>query len=63
LKAGEKKMGTDETEFERIFGSLSFPVLFSVFDVYEDKYKKEIEHVIRREMSGSLCTALITISV
>ncbi len=56
-------MGTDETEFERIFGSLSFPVLFSVFDVYEDKYKKEIEHVIRREMSGSLCTALITISV
>jgi annexin A7/11 len=61
FKAGEKKLGTDEAEFVRVFSNRSHSELFSIFALYEEKYKRDMETVIRKEFSGNLCAALLTI--
>jgi hypothetical protein len=56
-------MGTDESEFVRIFCSRSYPELFSIFAMYESEYKRDVEQVIRKETSGDFCEALLTIGL
>lgn len=59
--AGEGRMGTDEVEFIRILCSKSFPELRSIFHVYKDIAKHDIEVAIRREFSGDVLLACVTI--
>ena len=61
--AGEKKLGTDEEEFIRIFCTRSFPELSSIFSIYAAQYKKDIEIVLKKELSGDFLIALATIGL
>ncbi|XP_072016490.1 annexin A11-like [Amphiura filiformis] len=60
-KAGEGKLGTDESEFQRILVAKSAAHLRMVFDEYEKVSKKSIEKAIKSEMSRDLENAYLTI--
>ncbi|XP_019619915.1 PREDICTED: annexin A7-like [Branchiostoma belcheri] len=51
-KAGEKKWGTDESEFNRILACRSFPQLKATFDEYIKVSQRDIMGTIDREFSG-----------
>ena len=53
-KAGAGKIGTDESTFNSVFVSQSFEQLRAVFTAYERAYRKDMEKVIKSEMSGDL---------
>lgn len=53
-KAGAGKIGTDESTFNSIFASQSFEQLRAVFSAYQRAHNKEMEKVIKSEMSGDL---------
>jgi hypothetical protein len=57
-KAGEGRMGTDETEFIRIFNTRSFPHLHAVFQAYAKKHERTMMKVIEKEFSGDLGAVL-----
>ncbi|XP_013389486.1 annexin-B12-like [Lingula anatina] len=59
--AGEKRWGTDESMFNAILASQSFPQLRAVFDEYQKLSKNTIERVIQSEMSGDLAKGMLTI--
>ncbi|XP_022092306.1 annexin A4-like isoform X2 [Acanthaster planci] len=59
--AGEKKWGTDESKFNEILASRSFPQLRATFDEYSRLGKYSIEQSIKREMSGDLEKGMLTI--
>lgn len=61
LEAGEKKWGTDESRFNVILVSRSFPQLRATFQEYAKLANKDIEDTIRSEMSGDLREAFLTI--
>jgi hypothetical protein len=61
VKAGEKKRGTDESEFVRILCSRSFRQLNATFDEYSKISKNDIEKAIKNEMSGDLERACLAI--
>ncbi len=54
LKAGEGKLGTDDSEFVRILCSRSFSHLNAIFSAYSRISSKDIEKAIKKEMSGDL---------
>ena len=54
IKAGIKKLGTDEQKFNTVFGTRSYAHLRQMFSVYQDNTKKSIEDSIKSEMSGNL---------
>uniref|UniRef100_A0A8D8WWY5 Annexin n=1 Tax=Cacopsylla melanoneura TaxID=428564 RepID=A0A8D8WWY5_9HEMI len=54
FKAGEGKMGTDETEFVKIFGHESYEQLALVFDAYKTEKGRTIEQALQAELSGEL---------
>lgn len=56
--AGEKKLGTDEEVFYRIFAHASFGQLRLVFDEYKILSGQSIEQAIKHEMSGELADAM-----
>lgn len=60
-KAGEKRLGTDENKFIGIFAMRNFSQLAETFKVYADIAGIDIEVSIRKEMSGDLAKALVTI--
>lgn len=60
-KAGQAKIGTDESEFVRILCSRSFAQLNATFETYNSMYHTDIEDVIKNEFSGHLKKALSTI--
>ncbi|XP_028030382.1 annexin B9-like isoform X1 [Bombyx mandarina] len=61
LQAGELRMGTDESTFNMILCSRSYPQLAAIFQEYEYLTGHEIEHAIKSEFSGDIEKALLTI--
>jgi len=60
-KAGEKKLGTDEKTFIRIFTERSWAHLAAVASAYHHMYDRSLEKVVKNETSGNFEVALITI--
>ncbi|ESO86335.1 hypothetical protein LOTGIDRAFT_195070 [Lottia gigantea] len=54
LKAGEKKLGTDEAEFNRILCARSYAQLNEIFRAYQALAGKPFEKSIKSETSGYL---------
>lgn len=61
-KAGAKRLGTDEVQFNRIFASESYEQLKMVFDEYYKLTGKDIDKALKDEMSGSVERAFLTIA-
>lgn len=61
-EAGEKRVGTNEVEFNRIFASESFAQLRLVFDEYYKLTGHDIDKAIRKEMSGDVERAFLAIA-
>lgn len=53
-QAGEKQWGTDESKFNHILATRSFPQLRATFDEYIKVSQRDILNSIDREMSGDL---------
>ncbi|KAL4236376.1 Annexin A13 [Mactra antiquata] len=60
-EAGDNKIGTDESTFNRILSVRSYPQLNATFDAYKANHKKDIEQVIKSETSGYLEDGYLTI--
>ncbi|XP_006660604.1 annexin D5-like [Oryza brachyantha] len=60
-KAGEKRLGTDEKTFIRIFAERSWAHLASVASAYHHMYDRSLEKVVKSETSGNFEVALLTI--
>ncbi|WOG83607.1 hypothetical protein DCAR_0102784 [Daucus carota subsp. sativus] len=60
-KAGEKRLGTDEKTFRRIFSERSRAHLAAISEAYERLYEKSLEKVVKSETSGHFEYALVTI--
>lgn len=61
FKAGIKKVGTDESVFNRILVCRSIPHLHAVFDAYKLRNKEDILESIKSETSGNLREAYLAI--
>ncbi|XP_065194619.1 annexin A7-like [Sycon ciliatum] len=60
-QAGEKKWGTDESQFNQILAVRSSPQLKATFDEYAKIAQRDILNSIDREMSGNLKAGMIAI--
>uniref|UniRef100_A0A0L8IGS8 Annexin n=1 Tax=Octopus bimaculoides TaxID=37653 RepID=A0A0L8IGS8_OCTBM len=60
-KAGEKKWGTDESRFNAILCSRNYSQLRATFQEYILLSQKDIEDVIKSEMSGDLKNSMLAI--
>ncbi|XP_045806871.1 annexin D5-like [Trifolium pratense] len=60
-KAGEKKIGTDEKTFIRIFSERSSTHLAAVNSAYKTSFGNTLEKAIKKETSGSFMSGLLTI--
>uniref|UniRef100_A0A0E0IIY4 Annexin n=1 Tax=Oryza nivara TaxID=4536 RepID=A0A0E0IIY4_ORYNI len=60
-KAGEKRLGTDEKTFIRIFTERSWAHMASVASAYHHMYDRSLEKVVKSETSGNFELALLTI--
>jgi hypothetical protein len=63
FKAGEGKLGTDESELIRILASRSFPQLRATFEAYNRIADKDIASSIKSETRGNLEDALVAIGL
>uniref|UniRef100_A0A0N4Z1U3 Annexin n=1 Tax=Parastrongyloides trichosuri TaxID=131310 RepID=A0A0N4Z1U3_PARTI len=60
-RAGEMKLGTDESTFITILGTRSNCHLAMVFDEYEKVAEHTIEHAVKGEFSGDIKKSLLAI--
>ncbi|KAF5402951.1 Annexin [Paragonimus heterotremus] len=60
-RAGEKKLGTDESKFNMILAAKSFAHLRLVFEEYAKVSKNDIEKALKSEMSGDLLKSMLAI--
>ncbi|CAJ1932757.1 unnamed protein product [Sphenostylis stenocarpa] len=60
-KAGEKRMGTDEKTFIKIFSEKSSTHLTAVNSAYKTSYGHSLEKAIKKETSGSFASGLLAI--
>ncbi|PAA80524.1 hypothetical protein BOX15_Mlig031210g1 [Macrostomum lignano] len=61
FQAGEKKLGTNESTFNRVMCSRSYPHIAAVASEYAKRHKKNLLDVIDSETSGSYCSLLRSI--
>jgi len=61
FEAGEAKWGTDESTFNRIFATRSFPQLRLTMNAYKTHKGQNMEKVIENEMSKDLKRAYLTL--
>jgi len=61
LKAGEQKWGTDESKFNTILVTRSYPQLRATFEEYGKLSKKDLEEVLKSEMSGDILRGMLTV--
>lgn len=61
--AGERRIGTNEMVFNRIFATESYAQLRLVFDEYQKLTRHPIENAVRSEMSSSVEQAYLTLSI
>lgn len=61
-QGGERRLGTDEMVFNRIFAMESYAQLRLVFDEYQKLTGHPIESAIKSEMSTSVEQAFLTLS-
>ncbi|CAI8595072.1 unnamed protein product [Vicia faba] len=61
FQAGEKKLGTDEMTFVKIFSERSAAHLVAVNSYYHDMYGNSLKKVVKNETSGNFGLALLTI--
>ncbi|PIA29923.1 hypothetical protein AQUCO_05800180v1 [Aquilegia coerulea] len=61
FKAGEKRIGTDETAFIHIFSERSSAHLAAVSAAYKSMYGSSLEKAIKKETSGNFEFGLLTI--
>lgn len=59
--AGEKSWGTDESRFNVVLASRSFAQLEEIFKEYAKLSKKDMEAVIKSEMSGDIQDGMLAI--
>ncbi|KDP24765.1 hypothetical protein JCGZ_25425 [Jatropha curcas] len=60
-KAGEKKLGTDEKTFIRIFSERSSAQLAAIASIYRNVYDSNLKKAVKGETSGHFKQALLTI--
>ncbi|KAI1717325.1 annexin domain-containing protein [Ditylenchus destructor] len=60
-RAGEQRLGTDESTFNAILASQNFHQLRMVFDEYQKVSNHTIEHAIQAEFSGDIRDGLLAI--
>ncbi|KAH3705211.1 annexin A6-like isoform X1 [Dreissena polymorpha] len=60
-QAGEAKWGTDESKFNTILVTRSYPQLRAMFDEYKNISKKDIEEALKSEMSGDILRGMLTV--
>jgi len=60
-ESGEGKWGTDESKFNMIFSTRSFPQLKATFTAYTKLYGNSMQTAIEKEMSGDLRRAYLTL--
>ncbi|KAI8560718.1 hypothetical protein RHMOL_Rhmol04G0278000 [Rhododendron molle] len=61
FKAGEKRLGTDENTFIRVFSERSRAQLGAVSSAYHSMYGSSLKKAVKKEMSGDFEFALLTI--
>lgn len=61
LEAGEKSWGTDESRFNVVLASRSFPQLALVSQAYQRLSKKTLEEAVKSEFSGDVEDGLLAI--
>lgn len=62
-KAGEGKLGSDESQFHTILITRSYQQLRQVFAEYERLAGKDIEETIKKEFSGNFEKGLLGIGI
>ncbi|CAO2163309.1 unnamed protein product [Urochloa humidicola] len=60
-KAGERRLGTDERVFVRVFSERSWAHLAAVARAYHHMYDRSLERAVKGETSGNFCFGLLTV--
>ncbi|XP_059169999.1 annexin A6-like [Physella acuta] len=61
FQAGEQKWGTDESQFNKILVSRSFPQIRATLEEYSKISKKDMEEVLKSEFSGDVLSGMKSI--
>jgi annexin A7/11 len=60
-RAGERRLGTDERAFIRVFSERSWAHMAAVARAYHHMYDRSLEQAVKSETSGNFCFGLLTV--